>query len=401
MASVSKRQWTHKGVTKEAWTVRYFDEKGVRRSKQFDQKKTADGFKRKVERETEDGTHVPDGDTMTVKQASVMWLQHQEQRLTNGQIGRDRLKKLESSVRRCLVPIAGHVPLNKMTMGHVERMFVEMQTRDGIQPITARERIYELKMFQDYAIKRKWMRTRPVDEALEEMRGIRKAVRRVPTEAEVRRLLDVVAVRKFNGTARSQARLECMVHLAVFCGLRQGEILGLPVDRIRLDKGVIEVRHSLLHDDILKGPKTVSGIRDVRLPPHLAAMLKSYVERFYADGPRNPNRLTFRTHKGCQFDKATVHKQWHDLIARAGISEEEGSLTFHALRHFCASWIQQKGVPAAEAARFLGHSKVDTTLQIYTHALMTEEARALVFDGTAALLTTATDATVTQHPLSA
>lgn len=30
MASVAKRKWTHKGVTKEGWEVRYFDEKGVR-----------------------------------------------------------------------------------------------------------------------------------------------------------------------------------------------------------------------------------------------------------------------------------------------------------------------------------------------------------------------------------
>ena len=57
MASVSKRQWTHNGVTNFAWVVRYTDLGGRRRERKCASKKDADRYRIKVEGEMESGVH--------------------------------------------------------------------------------------------------------------------------------------------------------------------------------------------------------------------------------------------------------------------------------------------------------------------------------------------------------
>ena len=48
---------------------------------------------------------------------------------------------------------------------------------------------------------------------------------------------------------------------------------------------------------------------------------------------------------------------------RAGLDD----VTPHTLRHTCASWLAQKGVPFAVIARYLGHADSRTTERIYAH----------------------------------
>ena len=43
------------------------------------------------------------------------------------------------------------------------------------------------------------------------------------------------------------------------------------------------------------------------------------------------------------------------------------NLTFHSLRHTYASLCIAAGTPPLEISRFMGHSKITTTLSIYSH----------------------------------
>lgn len=400
MASVAKRRWIHKGEAAEAWVVRYVDDKGVRRSKQFELKRDADTFRRKAEREMQDGLHTADTESLTLAQVAPEFLAHTDQRFRDGRIGAARHKKLHHMVKVRVLPLVGSKTLNKWEMRDVEKLFRDLIAERGIKAVTARETIFDMKLLQDFAIKRGYMKRRPVDEALEEMRGIKKARVRVPTEDEVRALITAAAERPFNCTARSQRRRETMLHIAAFCGLRQGEILGLKREHVNFGRGVIEVRHSLLWNDILKGPKTAAGVRDVPMPVHVEQMLAAYIRDFPADSPENPDGLVFRTQKGKPFDVATLHKQWHDLVERAGIDETEASLRWHSLRHFCTSWLIRHGMPITDAARLLGHNGFDTTLQVYAHATMSDTVRRESMQRGASVFLPAGDATEPQSRLT-
>ena len=68
-------------------------------------------------------------------------------------------------------------------------------------------------------------------------------------------------------------RLRLAVLIAVWCGLRQGEIVELRRADIDVTKGVIKVRRAVARvpgePPIVGGPKSGAGVRDVSIPPHL------------------------------------------------------------------------------------------------------------------------------------
>ena len=60
--------------------------------------------------------------------------------------------------------------------------------------------------------------------------------------------------------------------------------------------------------------------------------------------------------------------QWADT-RRALVAGKLPAVTFHDLRHSAASMMAEVGVTPAVVAAMLGHAKVSTTLNVYTHAL--------------------------------
>lgn len=53
-------------------------------------------------------------------------------------------------------------------------------------------------------------------------------------------------------------------------------------------------------------------------------------------------------------------------MRKAKLSGREG-ISFHTLRHSCASWLIQQGIPLPVVSKILGHSSTQITDQIYAH----------------------------------
>jgi integrase len=75
------------------------------------------------------------------------------------------------------------------------------------------------------------------------------------------------------------------------------------------------------------------------------------------------------------WDKPLVHKHLYRAVfqpatVRAGLSHD---LKFHSLRHTYASLCIAAGIEPLKLSRRLGHNKVSTTLNIYTHLFPTED----------------------------
>lgn len=397
MASVAKRKWTHKGVTREAWVVRYFDDRGARRSKQFEQKKQADNFRRQVEREMADGTHTPRGEAATIRQVCEEFLEDAEARERDGRIGINRLTSLRHVVRARVIPHLGAIPFADLTVRRVDQFYRELQSIDGLGVRTSRDTVYDLSLIERFGAKRGYTKLAVVPEALQDLRGTRGSKVRTFTADEVAHLLSVVASRGHNFKARSAAMIECMVNIATFCGLRYGEIMGLKLGDIDIERRMIHVRTSLLFNDVLKGPKTAAGTRDVPVPGRVLDLIRAWVERWYVPNGRD---LVFRTPKGTIISQANFHRQWTYLLKRAGLDGGADNFHFHALRHFCASWMIENGLPVTDVASLLGHSKFDITLQTYAHPVVRPSLRHDAMERMTTMLPprslAITDATVTQ-----
>ena len=284
----------------------------------------------------------------------------------------------------------------------VESWYNDLRQLDGLSVRTAKDRVRDLKLVCDFAVRRGFAVENAAQAAQPALRGNVVAKVRTFDRAAMSAILRTLEARFPRQHDRSHAMLRCMVHLASFCGLRFGEIVGLKAEHVRFDRGVIEVRNSLTSYDELKGPKTAAGVRDVPLPDHLAAHLRDWIARWqYAD----ERGLLFRvgTPEAPTILRSTNFHQahWRPLLRRAGLSVEGDQLHFHALRHFAASWWIMNGLPLTDTASLMGHSKVDMTLSVYAHAMTGTTARSAALQGMSqSLLIEARNAVIEHRPVA-
>ena len=68
---------------------------------------------------------------------------------------------------------------------------------------------------------------------------------------------------------------------------------------------------------------------------------------------------------GTPLDRWEVHRRYHALLVKAGLPRKR----FHDLRHTAASLLFAQGIEPRVVMEILGHSRIATTLDIYTHLL--------------------------------
>ena len=154
MASVAKRTWTHKGVTGSAWVVRWRDPTGARRSTSFEQKKTADAYRLRIDNELAAGEHIPASLTLTVRQVCDLFLKSAEDRLRDGRIGRMRYNILRITLDRSIIPQIGKRKMNEVTALDLEELYRVISRKGDILPKTARDRLGTFKLVEEFAYKR-------------------------------------------------------------------------------------------------------------------------------------------------------------------------------------------------------------------------------------------------------
>ncbi|WP_131113404.1 tyrosine-type recombinase/integrase [Lichenihabitans psoromatis] len=368
MASIRKREWTYKGDTKSAWCVEYTDVNGARKRQTpaSGLKKDADKLRVKIEQELERGDHLQNSYAATVSVVCDDFLRHCEIRLKEGSIGTNRIRIMRQAVDGYLVPKLGGVLLNQLTFVLTDRWYNDM-VKKGLSTTTVRAYLLVAKMVGDFAVKRGMAKGNPFAEVMREHRGnARSRIETLDLE-QVRLVIKSVETPGYNCSRRQQAMLKSAVHLAAFCGLRYGEIMGLTRDNVNLSSGIIRVRHSLTVEDELKGPKTSAGNRDVPMPDHVQIILSDWFANWAVLDRRG---LVFRRPDASMFFSTSFRKTWHRLLERSGLGRPKNEFHFHALRHFAASFMIELGWPVTEVASLLGHSTFDVTLQIYAHPVV-------------------------------
>jgi integrase len=185
-------------------------------------------------------------------------------------------------------------------------------------------------------------------------------------------------------------RLHALWLLLISLGLRRGEALGLHWDDIDFQAKTLSVRRSLqrrrTNEVTPRGrrrghlveveTKTASSVRTVALPEVLVEALREHrkrqgLERADALAWVNPN-LVFSTHLGTWFDPQNVYVFWHALCDRAGVRRCRP----HDLRHTAASVLLMQGADMRTVMDVLGHSRMATTSDLYTHVLAEVKADA-------------------------
>ena len=177
-------------------------------------------------------------------------------------------------------------------------------------------------------------------------------------------------------------RLEMLVMVALFTGMRLGEVLALRWSRVDLDKKVIQVREAIeeteAHGVRFKAPKSKAGRRDITLPDILVEALRDHRKaqlelRFRLGVGKLPDdALLFSNLEGAPLSRNAISCAWSYFAASIQLPD----VTFHALRHTHASQLIDASVDIVTISKRLGHAKPDITLRIYAHLFQKDDGKA-------------------------
>lgn len=171
--------------------------------------------------------------------------------------------------------------------------------------------------------------------------------------------------------------LEMPVMLAVYTGLRRGELLGLTWENVDTTTGRINVMRTL-NDDFsgensnktyTDTPKSDGSVREIYMPMSVAKKLAKYrLQRNQHSLSKDELDFVFRSVNGTPYRPSDFSRHFTDLIQKY----ELPYLTVHGLRHTYATKLLSEGkCTIFELSKILGHSSIATTSKYYGHLLPT------------------------------
>jgi integrase len=175
--------------------------------------------------------------------------------------------------------------------------------------------------------------------------------------------------RQFLAAAKDDSLYGAFVVL-IFYGLRRGEALGLRWEDIDFDAGTIQIRQQVqrIRGQLLVAPvKTRASQRGLPLLDVARQALKVQAERqeaYRADmGRAWPDLgLVFTTRTGRPIEPRNLVRSFRRICDDNKIR----IIKVHHLRHTVGSLLKDLHVPPRDVQIILGHTRISTTLEIYT-----------------------------------
>ncbi len=350
---------------RKVWFIEYVDARGCRVREVIGPGKENERLARKVleQREAEAilGQHrVLPAQTPQFAEYADDWLRRQRARGLRPKT----IESYESTVNVHLRPAFGGMRLGAIGRGEVEN-FVTTLRETGTRRGKGKQRAPLSVTTVNYALSLlKFILTDAVEqEILRESPAARVKPLRSPDRAdgdrlqylrpdEIERLLDV-AEEPFRGLYR----------LAIYSGMRRGELLAIRWPEVDLHTGCVYVRRTRGRAKdgdvyrVMEGPvKTRASRRAIDVPRSvLLGLPGSDVEGDYV----------FRNRDGGPLDPDNVDRTFTRHLTLAGLPE----IRFHDLRHTHATLLIAAGVhPKAIQVR-MGHASITTTLNTYGHLM--------------------------------
>jgi integrase len=317
----------------------------------------------------------------------------------------------EAAVTRHIVPHLGKQAVAKLTAQHAQAW---LATLEGAGVPTGRRRYARVVLRAALNTARRWgLVAQNVATLVDAPRVVSREIQPL-SPAQAKRLL----------AAAADGPLHAFVAVALGCGLRLGESLGLKWADIDLDAGTLHVRRALqryggdpaARRPLLKErsklsaalrsaratagdaaevlslqaqlaavrqrlkaiktsvhlvePKSSRSRRTIALPQVAIAALRSHraqqlKTRLAAGASWREQDFVFTTPVGTPCDQWNLHKRFKALLAGADLPP----LRIHDLRHSCATLLLAQGVNPRVVMETLGHSQISLTLNTYSHVL--------------------------------
>lgn len=159
--------------------------------------------------------------------------------------------------------------------------------------------------------------------------------------------------------------------IAMFTGLRQGEIAGLKWVDIDFKKKTIYVRRQYTRKELKDDTKTVDSTRNVDMCEFVIKALL-----FHKQNSVILSEFVFVNQKGGNIDfRNIVVRRFKKLLEYCGY--EKSHMRFHDLRGTFVDILLSKGVPVKYIQQQVGHTKISTTMDVYSNLLPEVNTKAI------------------------
>lgn len=370
--STRKKTVIRNGKPYTYWEARYtegFDPgtgRQIQRSITCKTQKEAKEKLRQITASIDRGTYTPPS-KLTLKEWLAIWTNTY---LTN--IKPSTLFLYQKIVDLYIVPHLGATKLDVLSTHMIQGFYNELYkpSKKDVSPLSAKsvKNIHGvLHRALQQAISIGYLKTNPTDACI-----LHHSERKAP------RPLEEPQIAAFLSAIQDHTH-EYLYKIALFTGLREGEILGLTWDCLDLKRGTLLVKQQLRKDQKKGGgyyfssPKNGKS-RVLALGPSIIRLfqcqkLKQNGMRLLAGDTWSENNLVFTNPTGGFLSYRTVYDCFKRVMARI----DSPDTRFHDLRHTYATMAIKKGDDIKTVQENLGHATATFTLDVYGH--ITEQMR--------------------------
>jgi integrase len=269
-------------------------------------------------------------------------------------------KGYRDSLDRILIPRFGTMRLAAITPEHVASLIRELEDK-GLSRSTIENYVLPLSGTMAFAMRRGLLSVNPCSLLTKDDRPAQreKLQDHVWSDEEIRELIS--AAERLAKQPESRYDYSPLIRVALYTGLRLGELLGLQWQDVDVREGVLYVRRQWTRTGEYATPKTKAGLRRVPLSEEMTKYLAALKLRSTPSGDTDP---VFASRNGKPLSHRNVTRRGFEAAAKlAGI---EG-VSFHSMRHAFASRMIHRGITSTVLAALMGHESSAITERAYIH----------------------------------
>lgn len=149
----------------------------------------------------------------------------------------------------------------------------------------------------------------------------------------------------------------CIFNILFYTGIREGELLALSLSDFDFQTQLLHItkNYAVVNgQEYIFEPKTPKSKRDITLPAFLCNIVQDYAARLV---DYSPDERLF------PYTKSYINYEMKKGCKASGVKK----IRVHDLRHSHASLLIKMEYPILLISERLGHEKIQTTLQLYSH----------------------------------
>ena len=351
---------------KGSWSIVIDEDKDPETGKRKQRWITVKGTKRDAEKELnrilsqkDNGIYVKPERT-TLKEYLESWLRD----YCTPNLSPNSTETYNIMVHKHILPDIGELRLTELKPQHIQKLISKIQGA-GLNR-TAQYVYTTLHRSLKIALKQGTIARNPVEAV--EFPKVKHYEFKTMNEEDISKFLD----------AAKKTEYYALFYCALFCGMRRSELLALQwqdVDLYLMQISVNRTLHQLMSGEIIiKQPKTNKSRRLIALSPSTCAVLREHMEArkkhlqainpdFDPEKDFNYDELVFCKPDGSPYRPDSVTHAWINLVRRNGLT----GVRLHDARHSMASIMLKNGTHPKIVQERLGHAKISTTLDTYSH----------------------------------